>query len=169
MNDTTPKPNWYLIQTKPRQTQRAEEQLNNQGYTVFLPLLEVERVRAKRRILVPEPMFPNYLFIQLCRWTDNWHPIRSTRGVSRMVRFAADKPVPVPDEVIAAIQERAHGQEIKQWLKAGDRVQITRGCFHDMEAIFQSYDGEERVVLLLNFLHQQSRLKLPVTDIKAMV
>lgn len=34
-----------------------------------------------------ESLFPGYLFIQLDQLNDNWHPIRSTRGVNQLVTF----------------------------------------------------------------------------------
>ena len=43
--EVTASPNWYVIQTKPRQGLRAETNLKNQDYTVFYPQMTVERVR----------------------------------------------------------------------------------------------------------------------------
>ena len=165
MSDPSKTPRWYLIQTKPRQGQRAETNLQNQGFTVYYPMLEIERVRKGQRILVPEALFPNYIFIQLCRWTDNWHPLRSTRGVSRLVGFG-EEPAIVPDEIIADIQQRLGQTEPQAYLKSGDRVRITKGIFRGFDAIFQTYDGESRVILLLEFLQKQTRLTAPITDIE---
>ena len=157
---------WYLIQTKPRQGLRAEENLTNQGYTVFHPLLQVEKLRGGRRVVRTESLFPNYLFIHLCRGTDDWGPIRSTRGVSRLVNFAGE-PAIVPDAAIAEIETQLARKQPRQLLQAGQKVLVTEGCFRGLEAIFQTFDGEQRAILLLNFLHQQSTLVLPLTSFEA--
>ena len=39
-----------------------------------------------------EPLFPGYLFIRLDSTHDNWYPIRSTRGVNRVVYDVTSKP-----------------------------------------------------------------------------
>ena len=36
---------WYAVHTKPKQENRALENLQNQGFECFLPLLEIEKVR----------------------------------------------------------------------------------------------------------------------------
>ena len=56
---------WYAVHTKPKQENRALENLQNQGFECFLPLLEVEKIRRGKVQKVVEPMFSRYLFIQL--------------------------------------------------------------------------------------------------------
>ncbi len=161
----TDAPQWFLIQTKPRQGFRAEDNLRNQGYITYHPLVEVERLRAGRRTPVQEPLFPNYLFIRLQRWVDNWHPIRSTRGVSKLVTFA-DQPLPVADEIIDQIGRQLEQLGPRPVLRKGDVVEILDGCFRGHDAIFNRFDGEERAILFLTFLHKQAKLTVPVSAIK---
>lgn len=162
MNDA---PQWFLIQTKPRQGFRAEDNLRNQGYVTYQPLIAVERLSAGNRVQQREPLFSNYLFIRLWRWVDNWHPIRSTRGVSKLVTFA-DQPLPVADEIVDQIRQQLEQLSPKPLFRPGDQVEITEGCFRGHEAIFRGFDGTERAVLFLNFLYQQTRLTVPVSAIK---
>ncbi|NIN33844.1 MAG: transcription/translation regulatory transformer protein RfaH, partial [Gammaproteobacteria bacterium] len=56
---------WYLIHTKPRQEKLAEENLERQGYEIYLPMAEIRRKRRGRSVRVIDPMFPRYLFIHL--------------------------------------------------------------------------------------------------------
>ena len=158
-------PDWYLLQSKPRQAERAEFNLRNQGFVVYRPCIRVERRRRGQRVICQESLFPNYLFIRLQRWVDNWHPIRSTRGVSRLVSFAAE-PQPVPEDVVEGIRRRLEDRPAEPWLRAGERVRIAEGCFRGLEAIFQTFDGEQRVVLLLTLLQRQTRLKLPLASVR---
>jgi transcriptional antiterminator RfaH len=165
MSTAADRPRWYLVQSRPRQAERAEFNLRNQGYTVYHPRLSVERVRRGRRLCCEESLFPNYLFIRLQRWVDNWHPLRSTRGVARLVGFG-NEPQPVDDALIDDIRCRLSERPAEPALKPGQPVRIVEGPFRGLDAIFQTYDGEQRVCLLIELLHRQARLTLPLTGIR---
>lgn len=156
--------NWYVIQCKARESFRAAENLENQGYTVYHPSLEVEKKRQGKLVRVLEPLFPYYLFIHLNDVTDNWRPLRSTRGVLKLVSFG-QQPLQVSDELVAALKERLAPQP-QDYLKPGDAVLIEEGPFQGLNAIFQKKKGEERVILLLELLHKQQRLEVPVSAIR---
>lgn len=155
---------WYLLQCKSAQCARAQENLVNQGFTCFLPMMQAERVRQGRRQFISEPLFPGYLFIYLDSLNDNWSPIRSTRGVSRLVGFGG-QPLPVAEAVIDALRVRISQQPGISILQPGDKVRITSGAFADIEAIFHAYAGDKRVILLLNLMNRAQQLHLPVNTI----
>lgn len=157
---TEMEPRWYLLQSKPRQVERAKLNLEQQGYQVFLPRVRVERVRRRQRSLIEEPLFPNYLFIRLQRWVDNWYPLRSTRGVARLVAFGAE-PLPVDDRIIEEIVRRSAAFAVPSDLVSGQRVEILDGPFAGLSAIFQAKQGERRVRLLIELLHREVALSLP--------
>ena len=48
---------WFVVHTKPRQEQRALENLQRQGFAAWLPMLSVEKFRRGRLEKVTEPMF----------------------------------------------------------------------------------------------------------------
>lgn len=154
---------WYLVHCKPRQDERAEEHLLRQGYACYRPRLQRERLVRGRRQSVVESLFPGYLFIQL-NPDSNWSPLRSTRGVNRLVRFG-EYPLQVPSSLIDSLQERTPS-EPQPLLQPGDRVRIVDGSFAELEAIFLSMDGEERVVLLMKLLNREHRLSLPLSSVR---
>ena len=155
---------WYLIQCKSRQEERAEENLVRQGYICFRPQHFRERVAQGKRSVVKESLFPGYLFIHLDD-QDNWGPLRSTRGVLRVVAFG-NQPLAVADALIEQLRlQEAQAGEIELQLVSGQAVQIVEGPFADLQAIYLRMDGDERVVLLLNFLHRQHQVTLPLRGI----
>lgn len=163
---------WYLLQCKPREVFRAAEHLANQGYVSFVPTLSREAIRRGRRETLVEPLFPHYLFVHLSDLADNWAPIRSTRGVTKMVRFG-DLPLAVPEAVIAALQvreatEQATSEATLPLFSPGQRVKISDGPLEGLEAVFSARDGDERVVLLLTLLHQQQSVRVPVSQVQAL-
>src|SRR5690554_3426844 len=157
---------WYLVQCKSRQEDRAEENLRNQHFSCYCPRHLVEKMRYGKRTVIQQPLFPGYLFINLCRINDNWHSIRSTRGVLRMVTFA-DQPLAVPDGIIEDLRARLESAEGKPLFQKGEPVTIIQGPFKDLDAVFCKADGEERAIVLLNLLHRQQELRVPLKAIKA--
>ncbi|MTZ14677.1 transcription/translation regulatory transformer protein RfaH [Pseudomonas sp. JL972] len=152
-------PRWYLVQTKPRQESRAEEHLQRQHYECYRPLRNTTGGRQQARHA--EPLFPGYLFIRLDPGKDNWYPIRSTRGVSRVVSFGG-QPIPVQDELIEQLRQRlAVPPMVAAPFSPGERVQISGGGLHELEAIFVASDGEQRSIILLNLLHRQQKITVP--------
>lgn len=81
---------WYLAQCKPRQDERAQQHLENQGYTCYRPQYRRERVLGGRLQAQMESLFPGYLFIQLAG-DSNWSPLRSTRGLAASWRSMANR------------------------------------------------------------------------------
>jgi transcriptional antiterminator RfaH len=155
-------PAWYLVHCKPRQDERAEEHLVRQGYVCYRPQHTCERVVRGRRQAVVESLFPGYLFIQLAA-DANWVPLRSTRGVSRIVAFGG-MPLRLDNSLIVHLQQRT-ALPVKPTLEAGDSVRITEGGFAELEAIFVAMDGEHRVLLLLNMLSRQQQVSVPLVSI----
>lgn len=156
---------WYLLQCKPRQDSRAEVNLQHQQYTVFRPQVSSKRLLGETRSNSLEALFPGYLFIALSQ-EDNWGPLRSTRGVSRIVAFN-NTPLKVPDHVIEHLYERCRTYQAGPLLTPGDAVQIVQGPLNTLEGIFLSMDGHERVLVLLQLLSREHQVRIPVEYIKS--
>jgi len=52
---------WYLVHTKVRQERYAQENLERQGYTFFLPQMPAEKLRRRALVLVQESLFSRHL------------------------------------------------------------------------------------------------------------
>lgn len=159
-------PCWYVIQCKGGESFRAAEHLTNQGYEVFHPVLQIKRKRQGKLVMVSEPLFPYYLFIQLDQVASDWRPIRSTRGVLRLLTFG-NKPVATPNALIDTLRSQPHHQDaIHTYFSAGEKVTITDGPFKDLEAIFTRCKGEERAIVLLNVLNQPQHLDVSLDSLR---
>jgi len=141
---------WYLIKTKPRQEKIAIANLENQKYQVYCPFALINN---KNQFL-----FPGYLFIHLDNESQDWSPIRSTKGVLNFIKFGLNF-AKIPDRVIELIiqNEKNTAFKIKNInnFKKGDKVQITEGIFKNCTAIFQSFKSSDRVILFIKLLGQQ--------------
>jgi len=155
---------WYLVHTRPRQEEIAREHLERQGYGVYLPRLQLPRRRRGRWHDVVEPLFPRYLFAGARRDEQSLHPIRSTRGVSALVR-GGDSYTPVPVGLLDELRSREDAAGLHQLrpddLQPGDRVQILAGPFAGLEAVFHSRQGADRVRVLLTIIGTSAPATLP--------
>lgn len=152
---------WYLIHTKPRQEKCALQNLEQQGYECFLPTLSVEKIRQGQLTILEDPLFPRYLFIRLGRdhAAKSWSPIRSTRGVNRLVGFGTE-PARVDERLVQALMDRAmQMQNTPQALfQPGERVRLTDGPFAGIEAVYQMADGERRAMVLIELMSKPIRM-----------
>ena len=125
---------WYLVHTKPRQEKCALENLHRQGYQCYLPTLPSEKLRQGLLMVADEPLFPRYLFIRLGQGDSakSWAPIRSTKGVSRLVSFGIE-PARVDDDLIELLrtQETSVQTEPERLFKQGERVRLTEAPLPD--------------------------------------
>ena len=166
MQDVTA-PHWYVIQCKPRQEWRAVKHLERQGYRCFHPTLPADQSLGAPKSAIPESLFPRYFFIRLHSTQDNWYPIRSTRGVNKLVS-CNQRPVPVRDEIIEEIRSRLGEMQSEPYFRSGERVQIDEPPFSRIEAIFVAHDGEDRVILLLSLLQHEQEVSFPVRSVRKM-
>lgn len=164
---------WHLLMTKPREDERAEAHLLNQGYELFRPLLKKFRIRQGKQVAVLEPLFPRYIFIQLDDALSNWARIRSTRGVAGLVRFS-EMPARVPEDLLQILRQHCDDKGILDTtLKhpfvycAGDAVEITAGSFKGVQAIIKEQKGEDRVILLMTLLGQEQAMEMPIEQVKS--
>ena len=155
--------NWYLIKTKSRQEKIAKQNLKNQGYGSFCPIVIINN-----RLVV---LFPGYLFVRLNEKTQKFSPINSTKGVSHFVKFGLNF-AKVPISVIEFIKTNQHitAEKLKDLnkFKPGDKVQISDGAFKNWMAIFKCYKSDERVILLMNLLGCEQSLSIKKESVIAL-
>lgn len=160
---------WYLIHTKPRLEKTALENLERQNYRCYLPMLTTEKLRKGELTLVEEPLFPRYLFIQLDTGMSalSWSPIRSTKGVSRLVSFG-NEPAKVPDALVEALHlhEQVLHQKPVALFAEGERVMVTQGPFAGVEGIYQMTDGERRVMVLIELMSKPVTLPVAPSSLR---
>ena len=156
---------WYALQHKPAQGDRALQHLQNQDIACFYPKISVEKIKGGKRSKKLEPLFPGYLFVNLEQTDPMWSKLRSTRGVLRIVGFA-NKPASISDAVIQHIRASLDSVAQQGGIRPSQSVHLSEGPFEGINAIFQAYDGEERAVVLINFMQMQQRVKVPVSSLK---
>ena len=152
---------WYVIQTKPRQEDRAQHFLSEKGFEAYLPKMEMVNVRKNRRALTQKALFPSYLFTRFEQQESLAH-VRWTKGVVKILP-ESNRPLPVDNEVVRNIKTLARKDGVirKKSLKTKDRVRIVNGPFKDLLGIFEHWTSDQgRVRVLLSLINYQASVEL---------
>lgn len=154
---------WYVVHTKVRQEQTACDNLARQGFTVYLPRIKVLKRIRNRQQAQKEPLFPRYLFLQPGSVTHSIAPVRSTVGVTTIVRFGQDPAVMRP-QTLKSIRDfeirrnEAREEDISPF-QPGERIRVAAGPLTGMEGLISDV-SHERVVVLMQLLGQDTRVSL---------
>lgn len=155
--------NWFVLQTKTKKESVANENLVNQGFNTFLPVVRVQKHIRGRWQSRNEPLFPGYLFLELDMQHQNTSALRSTRGVLSLVRFGAE-PLPFPNELLNELIQiqNSDGEAIDptKLFTEGDRVELISGSMVGLNGIFKAQNSMERVVIMLNILGNETRVSV---------
>jgi transcriptional antiterminator RfaH len=151
---------WYAVNTKPRQENIAQWNLERLGVDSFCPQLRQDKVIRRKRQVVISPLFPGYLFV---RFNVDTHcrAVNYAQGVRGVVAFGS-VPAKVDDEMIESIKTRLEdGCVIIQppSFTPGQTVRIQEGPFEGLEAVFErEMTAQQRVVVMLKALSYQARV-----------
>jgi transcriptional antiterminator RfaH len=154
-----------LLQVKPRQELRALENLERQKGECYCPRIQVEKLSRGKRIKVKDPLFPGYIFINAQPEKNGltYNSIRSSRGVSKIVGFGV-KPIKIPGTLIEEIKLREDADlsciNAEGLPQAGDQIDILDGPFKGLQAIYSQTDGQQRSIVFISLLHQQTPASL---------
>jgi transcriptional antiterminator RfaH len=156
---------WCVAHTQPVKESMAQQHLEIQGFTVYLPRFKKTRRHARKVEEIAAPLFPGYLFIGFDLELSPWRSIHGTRGVSYLL-LNNNRPSCVPTELILELkaQEDAEGLLPLKSLIAfhkGDKLRILEGSFQDQTASFEKWNDRHRVQVLLHFLGRELSLSLP--------
>lgn len=160
---------WFVATTKPRQEKVAKQQLENQKFCVYLPLLRRSKHRNGKWKESSEVLFPGYVFIQLDLAKDDISPIRSTIGVQSLVRFGNQLAV-LDQKVISHLKqsEQHHfGGNVDHAAQFanGDAVKLLSGPFAGLNGVFDISKSSARVIVLLSILGGRQSVSIDVNNI----
>lgn len=143
----------------------ALENLLRQGWHAWLPQLKVAVIgkRSARRTNKPvfEPMFARYLFIRSAHEEQSISPVRSTLGVSSVVRFG-DRLATLDHYIVCSLAHIELAQRQLDYhqitpLQPGVAVHIISGPLSGLKG-FVSMSSGDRVAVLLDFLGRQQEV-----------
>lgn len=158
---------WYLIQTKTNAHMIARDNLKNQDFEVFLPLILKTVRKAKKFVTKETPLFPGYILIGSKLENVSWKSVNATRGVFKAVTFDG-KYRPINEKIIEALKLRCDPNNIMEpasGTKVGDQVKIQRGPFSEFICEVEKIDSGKRVWLLIEIMKQKITSEVSLNNI----
>lgn len=154
-----PKTKVERISTWPSGEDRARQNLERQGFDVWLPeFIDRRRVyhgRIRERI---GPLIPGYLFVTLDLAVDRWRSIYGTLGVACMLGFQPGHPEPVRDGSLEEIRRRALtdgrvelGDEAARAFTEREPLRVIGGGYAGFNALHQRSGKRRARVLVIMF------------------
>ena len=138
-NSAIASPQWHVLWTLSNSEKLVHDQLKDQGFHTFLPMIDVwsRRQGVRRRVRVP--MFPGYLFLHHTMDKASYRDVAKTRRLVKILGDGWDCLAVVSDREIEAIQ-KVHASNLLArphvYLREGERVRITQGLLAGVEGIF---------------------------------
>lgn len=153
---------WYVGRTEPRAEYLAEDQLQRDGFRVYLPRVKATNLRPRNEYV---PLFPGYIFLGLDQDQDEWPSLRAAHRLLGWVRFGGETPW-IPDQLMTQLKHTV--QEINGegglWrrFKVGDKVKVVSGTIEGVgEVVWEGKSHEARVQVLLEFMGRLIRAQIP--------
>ncbi|MEY6433357.1 transcription termination/antitermination NusG family protein [Thioalkalicoccus limnaeus] len=160
---------WYVVQTKPRQERLAVTHLAEQGYHTYLPLHACWKRRQRRWTRIREVYFPRYAFFSPADPQHSIAPVRSTCGVTRLVRFG-NIPATIDPRVLRELHileqtlHRLDQDTTISLFKPGDPVRLTDGPLAGLTGIISTC-AKDRVTVMMILLGQNSPVTVPIDSL----
>lgn len=161
---------WYAVYTQTNREAQAAQHLRNQGFNVYLPQYQKLRRHAGRTDIIAAPLFPRYLFAGIDMQQQRWRSVNGTVGVIGLV-MSGDRPLPVPEPVMAEIRSREDDKGFIQLngptFRRGQALRIVEGPMADTQALFEETVDGNRAILLISLMGRMVRTKMPLRQVEA--
>lgn len=153
---------WFVIQTNPKEENLACLVLSQQGIHIYQPFMEKYVFHARRKTLKKYPLFPNYLFVNISPTEEDFHKIRWSRGVRRIL-IDNYQPIPIEDEFITGLSSLEDKQSgtIKKPVEfaPGDVIRVKSGPLKDLCGVFEAWGSDEgRVRILIEMVNNRAKV-----------
>ncbi len=154
---------WAVAITKPNNENRAEINLERQGFVSYLPKY-LSKVGKELKVKI---LFPRYIFIVI---EDQWHRINSTFGVSRLLLNNEGKPAVVSNKIIDNLKLKEDQKGLISLpdppkFSQGQPVRVANGSFSGYRALYDGMRPNDRARVLIEMLGQQVSIELDERDL----
>jgi transcriptional antiterminator RfaH len=144
---------WTAISVKPNQGDKAERNLEQQGFCYFAPKIKLTQRSNNRFVKKIKLMFPGYMFVRIATNGEDVRKINSTIGVSNIIKTGGQIGA-IPDAFIDDLQARVDDDVIfsDNDLTPGQKVEVIKGPFVGLIAELARVDSTKRVQCLFDLI-----------------
>jgi transcription antitermination factor NusG len=158
-------PRWFAAYVRSRHESRVAQHLEKRDVELFFPQYTSQRRWSDRKVNLPMPLFPGYLFvrIQLC----NRMQVLTTPGVLHLVG-ASGRPEPLEDaeiELMKAAVMKCNDPRPHDFIRVGDRVTVIRGALEGHEGFLVRDKSNHRIVLSMDLIQRSMSVEVDLDDV----
>jgi transcription antitermination factor NusG len=153
---------WFAVYVRSRHEARVAKHFKDREIEYFLPLYKEERKWSDRKVEIELPLFPGYLFVRMRRTLETLLRVVEVPGVITIVGRGSS-PEALEDaeiELMRNIVMNPHQAKPHKFMKAGDRVKITRGPLQGAEGFLVREKGKDRVVLTIGTIERSMSVEV---------
>lgn len=161
---------WFLVYTRSQLEAVARQNLEQQGFETYLPLYKRLKNMDGVMVAVFEPMFARYVFVRPAHPAQSISPVRSTRGVAKLVSFGHEVAT-ICSSVLNAIwqfeqQRNAADLVALSSLRSGHVVRFRDPAFGSLEGLVRSVSSH-RVAVLLELMGRLQEVNVDYNQLEA--
>ena len=157
---------WHALYVRSRAEKKVLWQLEENGFTAYLPLITQMKQWSDRKKKVEEPLFKSYVFVYSNE--REYIPILNVFGVIKFVTFER-KAVVVPENQILAIkkfvEDYEKGDEYKMMnneeLKVGQKVRIINGPMKGLTGKLETIRNKRHLIVYIDVVGQCIPVHIP--------
>ena len=144
---------WVVAQLRPNMLFKACKHLENQYFEYFAPS-RFETMKAGNGFKrIERLLFPGYIFVRCDVNAKDLSALKSTIGLSRVVRGMGDGPGIIPDGFIEELKRASDlNASTEALLKQGDKVRLIDGPFVGMVGEILNADSNGRLRVLFDIM-----------------
>jgi len=143
---------WFLAYTHPKLESVARQNLEQQGFETYLPFYK--RLKNMNGVMAAafEPMFPRYVFFRPVKVSQSIAPVRSTRGVAKLVSFGHEIATICSRtlNIVRQLEQERNAADLAELssLRSGHVVRFRDPAFGSLEGLVKSVSSRRVAVLL---------------------
>ncbi|MBI2431143.1 MAG: transcription termination/antitermination factor NusG [Candidatus Levybacteria bacterium] len=162
---------WYIVHTysghEDKMAKSLKQRIETMGFSnrifdIMVPTRNTIKVSQGKKETVKEKIFPGYVLVRMILDDESWLLVRTTQGVTAFIG-AGNKPTPISDKEVEAIQKFAKTEEplYKTAFTTGEAVKIVDGPFADFLGTIDSIDeAKGKLKVLVNIFGRETPVEL---------
>jgi len=169
--------NWYALHTysgyEDNVSRNLMQRIESMGmedkiFNVLVPKEKKIKIKAGKRKIVEERIFPGYVLVEMIVTDDSWYVVRNTPNVTGFVG-SGTTPTAVSAKEIDLIKKRMGVSEPKYKIDVakGDAVKINDGPFKGFDGKVSEVDEEKgKIRVLVSMFGRETPIELDFLQIK---
>ncbi len=168
---------WYTIHTYAGYENAVERNLRqrieslgmeNKIFDVVVPVEKKIRVKAGKRVVEEEKIYPGYILVRMIVDDDSWFVVRNTPRVTGFVG-SGNTPVPMEQSEVDLLMKRMTAEAPKHHidLVKDDPVVISDGPFKDLEGKVGAIDeARGKIKIMVSMFGRETPVELDFLQIR---